>query len=363
MRPASILLGAAAIACGFILAACGTPGAPLPPSLELPKPVTDLRATRQGDRVYLTWAVPDETTDRQSVRHYGPTRICRSLEVATNHCAASVGEIPAVEVSAAAKNIGDARRLSFTDTVPSELQQEHATSLLNYSIETFNDHDRSAGLSNLAYVPAAPTLPAPEFKTELTAEGVVISWTGMLHEHEAPGLEHVYRIYRKEESGKNELIAGEIRMSVNPQATFVDHAFEWEKTYDYRMAVVTLIELPGGETRQVEGDSSQPVRVAAHDTFPPAVPAGLEAVFSGVGQKPFVDLTWTPGLEADLAGYNVYRREEGGAPQKLNADLIKAPAYRDNAVVSGRNYFYSISAVDLRANESGRSEEASEKLP
>jgi hypothetical protein len=363
MRRASIFSGAVPLACAFFLAACGTPGAPLPPSLELPRPVTDLRATRQGDRVFLTWTVPGETTDRQSVRHYGPARICRSLEVATNHCAAAVGEIPADQVAAAAKNTGDARRLSFTDTIPPELQREYAASLLNYSVETFNDHDRSAGLSNLAYVPAAPTLPAPAFRIELTADGVVITWTGILHEHEAPGLGHVYRIYRKEEGSRNEVVAGEVRLSVDPEARFVDHAFEWEKTYEYRMAVVTSIEWPGGETRQVEGDSSPPARLVARDTFPPAVPSGLEAVFSGAGQKPFIDLTWTPGLEADLAGYNVYRREEGGTPQKLNTGLVNTPAYRDQPVSSGKTYFYSVSAVDLRGNESGRSEETSEKVP
>src|SRR4029077_3163281 len=47
--------------CAFVLAAlcgCGSPGVPLPPSLDLPKPVTDLRAVRKGDKVYLMWTVP-----------------------------------------------------------------------------------------------------------------------------------------------------------------------------------------------------------------------------------------------------------------------------------------------------------------
>src|SRR5690349_23032517 len=51
-----------------LLAACGTPGPPLPPSLELPKPVTDLRAARRGDKVYLAWSPPTQTTERQTIR-------------------------------------------------------------------------------------------------------------------------------------------------------------------------------------------------------------------------------------------------------------------------------------------------------
>ena len=54
-----------------VLVSCGTPGVPIPPALELAKPVTDLRAARKGDRVYLAWTVPAKTTDRQTVRHPG----------------------------------------------------------------------------------------------------------------------------------------------------------------------------------------------------------------------------------------------------------------------------------------------------
>src|SRR5712692_9453865 len=77
-----------------LLASCGVSGAPMPPSLELPKPVTDLRAARKGDKVYLAWTVPTQTTDRQTVRHLGPTRICRSVEIAMSDCGAPVGEVP-----------------------------------------------------------------------------------------------------------------------------------------------------------------------------------------------------------------------------------------------------------------------------
>jgi fibronectin type 3 domain-containing protein len=74
-------------------------------------------------------------------------------------------------------------------------------------------------------------------------------------------------------------------------------------------------------------------------------------------------LIWAPVPEADLDGYNIYRHEGGGSPVKVNSELVKMPAYRDMQVVSGKRYFYSVSAVDLRGNESGRSEEASESVP
>src|SRR5262249_8178822 len=138
---------------------------------------------------------------------------------------------------------------------------------------------------------------------------------------------------------------------------------EWQKTYYYRVIVVTVIPQEGKPTLQVEGEDSNISKIFADDTFPPAVPAGLQAVFSGVGQQPFVDLIWAPDTEADLAGYNIYRKEENGQPTKLNSDLVKAPAFRDSNVQSGKTYFYAVTAVDARNNESARSVEASERVP
>ena len=97
--------------------------------------------------------------------------------------------------------------------------------------------------------------------------------------------------------------------------------------------------------------------------FPPATPSGLQAVFSGPGQKPFIDLIWAPNTDPDLAGYNVYRHVPGTQPAKINAELIKAPAFRDSTVIPGNQYSYSVSAVDVGGNESPHSEEASEGVP
>jgi fibronectin type 3 domain-containing protein len=89
----------------------------------------------------------------------------------------------------------------------------------------------------------------------------------------------------------------------------------------------------------------------------------VEAVFTGSGQGGFIDLIWTPVTDPDLAGYNIYRREEGSAAVKLNPEPVKIPAFRDLQLAPGRRYFYSVSAVDVRGNESGRSEEAGESVP
>lgn len=140
------------------------------------------------------------------------------------------------------------------------------------------------------------------------------------------------------------------------------------KTYEYHATVVTKIDQANNgaadnDAAEIEGDDTPGVKVFVDDVFPPSVPGGLQAVFSGPGQVAFVDLIWAPNMDADLSGYNVYRREGGESPKKVNAELVKNPAYRDTSVQAGTTYVYSVSAVDIRGNESARSEEATESVP
>jgi hypothetical protein len=48
---------------------------------------------------------------------------------------------------------------------------------------------------------------------------------------------------------------------------------------------------------------------------------------------------------------------------KINSEPVKTPAFRDTTAVGGKRYFYSVTAVDLRGNESTHSEDASETVP
>src|SRR5215470_12848024 len=77
-----------------LMASCGSPGVPLPPSLELARPITDLRAFRKGDRVYLTWTIPTQTTERQNLRHGGVVNVCRAIDTAITRCGTSVAQVP-----------------------------------------------------------------------------------------------------------------------------------------------------------------------------------------------------------------------------------------------------------------------------
>lgn len=341
------------------LAGCGVPGGPLPPSLELPRPVTDLHGFRKGNDVHLTWSIPTETTERRAVRRGGVAEVCRSGSELTA-CGTPVAKISYQPLAPNAPP--GARTENYSDHLASD-PQIAPTSYFFYAVNVLNRYDRSAGLSNQIQILAAPTLPAPpEFKAELTAGGVRLSWNAV-SAPSIPSLRFFYRVYRRESGSNKDVIAGESAAQGETSPTLLDQGFAWEKTYEYRATVVTVVTLSNGNEQQLEGDDTPSLRVFAHDVFPPATPSGLQAVFSGPGQKPFIDLAWTPDTETDLAGYNLFRREGGGQWMKLNSDLIKTPDFQDAGVQPGHKYFYSVSAVDVRGNESPRSEEASEMVP
>ncbi|HEY5069290.1 MAG TPA: fibronectin type III domain-containing protein, partial [Candidatus Acidoferrum sp.] len=194
-------------------------------------------------------------------------------------------------------------------------------------------------------------------------EGIVVSWTPIPHPTAVSGLRYLYRIYRREENSKADAIAGELALDSASGARFVDHNFASEQRYSYHATVVTLINRAPGPVAEVEGDDTPQVSVFTHDVFPPAVPSGLQAAFTSEDKHSFIDLIWNPDTESDLAGYNVFRRESDGRPLKINSDLVKLPAFRDQGVSAGKKYYYSVSAVDIRGNESARSEEANETVP
>lgn len=346
-----------ALLCLAGLSACGSPGVPLPPSLELARPVTDLRATRKGNTVTLTWTPPTRTTDGHNIRHAGPTEICRATE-AMDNCARPLATV------APAKNVHLTQPSfeTYRDTLSSFSSTANAK--IVYALEIRNSYGKTAGLSNQVEVPAVPTLPPPEnLQAHLAADGVHLSWSAEVNLPQIPGVRFAYRIYRREATSKTQAVAGEVPVQADTAPVFLDNEIEWEKTYQYQVTVVSFIAQSQRSEQQVEGDDGSEITVVAHDVFPPATPTGLQAVSSGPGQKPFIDLIWAPDTDADLAGYNVYRSEVGSETKKLNAGAVKSPAFRDDEVLPGHAYTYSVTAIDVRGNESSRSEPAEENVP
>ena len=363
--PKHLLLWACLTVAGLGVS-CGTPGAPQPPSLQLPRPVENLAAERKGTRVVLNWTQPTQTTDKQNIRGPVVTRICRSIgEFPMATCREPVKELSPSELTSQVAGKGSNSRVIFEDLLSSQML--NTQTFAGYAVEVLSERGRSAGLSNQVRIPLAPTLPPPtDLRVDVSANGPVLHWTGQSRAQLgalAQSNSFRYRIYRRMSAQPNYFLVGEAPLD-GPQFTAADPNFEWEQTYSYKITPVT--EIPAANGRQpleIEGDDSPAVQVMVHDTFPPARPTGLQAVYSGVGQKAFIDLSWAPNTESDLAGYNIYRREQDQQPVQISREPAKAPAFRDDNVQPGHKYFYFVQAVDTRGNLSDSSQEASETVP
>lgn len=353
-----------ALAVPLFFTACASIGPPMPPSLDLPKPPSDLRGTRKGDQVILTWSASRTTTDRQTIRNPGPTEICRGLASELTECGTPVGRAAPLQIAIPNKdNRKQKTPESWTDTLPAQVLSETPSAAITYAVEVLNRDNRGAGLSNQIKVPLIRTLPPPQnFKAQVTSQGVELNWLGVTLPPTAQ-VRFTYRVYRRREDQQQTVIVGELPAGSETNYALTDSEIEWEKTYEYHADAITIIAVPNKPEEQVEGADTADIKVFADDIFPPAVPTGLQAVFSGPGQKPFIDLIWAPDADADLAGYSVYRRTQGTSFVKINAELVKTPSYRDYGIQPGHTYFYSVSAVDVRGNESDRSEESSENVP
>jgi fibronectin type 3 domain-containing protein len=147
-----------------------------------------------------------------------------------------------------------------------------------------------------------------------------------------------------------------------------DSSIQFGETYEYRAQRVARVTV-NGETLELAGPLSAPVRIAAVNVFPPVVPRGLAAVATAGAESagPAIDLNWQPGTEADLAGYVVYRREtvatESSWQRISPAQPVPAPGFHDANVRPGHTYLYAVSAIDQQGHESARSAEAEETVP
>ena len=76
-----------------------------------------------------------------------------------------------------------------------------------------------------------------------------------------------------------------------------------------------------------------------------------------------LEVLWSPSVEADLAGYRVYRAAPGGSPEKVaDVDSTRA-AWLDGAAERGLVYRYTVTALDRAGNESEPAEAVEASLP
>ncbi|HEY3706337.1 MAG TPA: fibronectin type III domain-containing protein [Terracidiphilus sp.] len=349
--PVACVLLAAAMG----LAGCGTPGAPQPPSLNLPDRVADLRAVRTGSQVALTWTMPKRTTDRVTLKDDIAAEVC--WRIGSGGC-----------VPVGARSFAPAVEASFLVALPDALAARPPQPL-SYYVELKNRAGKSAGLSNEAVV-LGGRAPAPVtgLQAEVRKQGIVLRWNA-IDPADSIRLKRTLLNPPATTPKQGPLAPAAESVSLDllvehDGGVALDKGVTFGRDYEYRAQRIAPVTSEG-KTMELPGEISAPLRVTAQDVFPPAVPADLAAVAIGAanGNPASIDLSWQPTAENDVAGYRVYRRE-GTEWRRISGDQpLVGPALHDADVQPGHTYVYAVTAVDTRGNESPRSTEASDTVP
>jgi hypothetical protein len=270
-----------------------------------------------------------------------------------------VGHVP----GALTQNFIFAGRMQYFDPLSPAETEAHPGAFF-YRVRTRVSPKFASADSNtvaVAVVPVAERL--SKLETRVTETAIELSWpvpTRTSGRNPLTGLTG-YAIYRGElDPDSAEAAASDATKAIwkgpfqqigkSENNAYRDATFDFGKCYLY---VVRSVTTAGSGTS--ESADSVPAIVTPVDTFPPAGPQNVvTAILPGEdADHVVVELSWSIGVEGDLAGYRVYRSEEEGARGVLlTQELLVTPAYRDNSVAIGHHYWYTITAVDRFKNES-----------
>jgi hypothetical protein len=379
----------------LVLFGCASPGPPLPPSLKLPEIVTDLSASRVGDRVTLHWTTPARTTDKVLIAGDVTAEICRDMPAGNvapmrpakptskgqsrRKPAARIAISPVTPCSVLLRLKAAPGESQFADALPESLTSG-SPAVIAYRVQLLNSAGRTAGPSNPAYVASGPApRPIQDLHATATKQGVVLEWmrsaeTGSSEmvelERVADNIPVATKPAPKDGLPSTPRESVESRFRAAGPAGSIDRTALMGRTYRYNAQRVQSV-LVGGQTLQVRSLPSAEVAVAMPDAFPPEAPVALVAVpgFAGEAdaQRPTVDLSWDPDMEPQIAGYRVYRRDiDGPAPDAwklLGTEVVRTASYRDFAVVADKRYAYRVTAVNDAGNESAPSHDVTETAP
>ena len=322
-----------AIAFLLLDAGCGSPGEPLPPLLNIPARTTDLEAGQRGKELILYWTLPGTTTEGFPVKDLERVTLL-GLEVegaAPPGVAFQAGARPlAVMDRPLEEKYTPGQRIQYRLALPARAGRRIAL-----AVENFNWRGRSDGPSNVVVVEIASAPAGPEnLRATPQATAIHLEWARVAG---ASG----YHVYRSTAERPPFTLLESVA-----EPAFEDRNFRWGAPHAY--FVRAYVKTGAGAA---ESPDSALVAVVPQDVFPPSPPAGFEAVVT----ESAVELSWVPSPEADTAGYHVYRRGASGPAVRLTTELLAAPAFSDKDVKRGEQYFYTVTAVDDKGNESAPS--------
>lgn len=233
----------------------------------------------------------------------------------------------------------------FEDSLPPVIARRPSPKSLGYAVVSVRRGGDRSPLSNIVTI--APEIPpaAPVFLAVTPEEGrICLEWLAPDRDlFGQPGAKvGGFFVYRR--ALPDEDYGEPVNAKPVDGTAYVDVA------PPYGSLVYTMRAIVPGKPR-IEGAPAVEAAVDYRDRFPPSAPARLDAL----PEASLVRLVWDPVGAPDLAGYAVFRAQDGGPPSRLTPGLVSDSFYEDATAQRGRRYTYTVRAYDRAGNESAPS--------
>jgi fibronectin type 3 domain-containing protein len=348
----------------FTSAACGKRRPPQPPVENVPQRTELLSGAQRGNQVLLSWPAPRRNASDESVQSIRRVDVYRLAEGVNDPLPLTEEEFSARSTligSVTSEQIGQATdTIAYTD----ELALSEPVRL-RYAVRYVNASGQRAAFSNFLLIEPAASVSQPPVLSqtpEVSQSAVVLRWQAPTAnvDNTTPANLLGYNVYRASRA-QNEPAQTPLNARPVTATSFADQSFTFGEDYVYVVRAVSLGT--GGEP--VESLNSNSVAIKPADAFPPSAPTGLTAAASPAPLR--VSIFFAANPERDVAGYNVFRSEDPNLPKeqwtKLNRNLLDRTTFQDDAVQSGKKYFYYVNALDNAGNISNPSDVASDSVP
>ena len=373
---------------------CGKKGDPQPPLPRGPHAVSDLAIEQEGDDAVLSFTFPDRLltggplTDLSSIEVYRVIKPSAALTEPRRPSAGPASTIPSTGGTGGAIHLpGEGARREATnerlaeqafyreakraavlslsaiaeltrgasvvyrDPLSALFAHGAGTDPIAYAVISVRRNGEKSPVSNIVTLTPAVAPEAPTLTGVFPEEGrLCLEWlppTTDVLGNPNPAAIGGYRVYRR--SLSEDAYGRPLNAEPVKGTSFVD------ATAPYGVPLVYTVRAVLESNPKVEGLPAEELPVLFSDIYPPPAPKRLDALSEGN----LVRLLWDPVDAPDLAGYLVFRSQEGGAPERLTKDPLTDPFFTDETAHQGARYRYIVRAIDRSGNQSAPSPEAS----
>ncbi|MCP4217712.1 MAG: fibronectin type III domain-containing protein [bacterium] len=262
------------------------------------------------------------------------------------------------------------RRLTYIADIPFKLEdlagKAHFVTIRYFYGKKKSPYTRVAFLHTMA-----PVHPVSDLKITKENKLLMLQWSKPETDMTGNPVANIagYKIFRKvvrdkqaptsETSENAEEPAQEIAevftlRNLNPVLTeyFEDKDTGRDGRYHYYISTVL--------SKVIESAPSEPVAVDVTDLYAPDPPRNVVSFRA----SDHMFLTWKPVPDSDFSHYKVYRRigENEDEPFTLIAESVTDTQFKDKSLRRNTLYFYTVTAVDKRGNESEYSNIVNERF-